>query len=170
MLQLFGLYLGATVYLNGTSLPTYPVVVASILSSTTFAVSDPSVVGGAYEYYNASAYTTAASSTVTQPVQSIFNESALNTAFTDMSSTPGNVTIATPSGAAAFSAGTSSITVTNPLVTLNSVILAVLQTADATMTGIRDVIPANGSFTINGNATATATTRVAFQAFNLLAS
>lgn len=108
-----GLYAGATVYLNGTSLATYTVVIASIVSSTQIAVYDPSIIGGAYSYYNASAYTTAASSSVTQPIQSIFNESpsttaGVNVAYGSLIANGGNgstVAIYTPTTTGVFEVG-----------------------------------------------------------------
>lgn len=74
----------------------------------------------------------------------------------------GAVTINKPSGTANIAAGASSVVVTNSLVTANSLVLAVLQFVDGTLTFIKAVVPAAGSFTITGNANATAQTKVAW--------
>jgi hypothetical protein len=85
---------------------------------------------------------------------------------TDSSATPGAATINKPSGQVAIAAGASSVVVTNNTVTTTSVVLCVLQTADATLNDLRTVIPAAGSFTITGNANATAAVKVGFIVFN----
>lgn len=85
---------------------------------------------------------------------------------TDSSGTPGNATINKPSGKVAFAIGASTITVTNSTVTAASIVLCQLQFSDATLTSIKCVIPASGSFVITGNATATAATKVGFVVFN----
>lgn len=85
---------------------------------------------------------------------------------TDASGTPGAATINKPSGKVAIALGVASVVVTNSLVTANSTILAVVQSADATLTFIKSVVPTTGSFTITGNAAATANCKVAFFVFN----
>lgn len=76
--------------------------------------------------------------------------------------TPGAVTTTMPGGACAIAAGQSSVVITNPTVTAQSSIYAVVAqaAADTTLTQIVRVVPAAGSFTIVGNANATATTVV----------
>lgn len=61
-------------------------------------------------------------------------------------------------GRAAFAAGASSVVVTNPNVTPQSKVDANINqaTADGTLTAIQRIVPANGSFTVYGNANATA--------------
>ena len=88
--------------------------------------------------------------------------SDLDFAGTDASGTPGAATINFPAGTVAIAIGAASVTVTNSLVTASSRVFAVLQFVDATLTTIRTVVPANGSFVITGNANATAATKVAF--------
>lgn len=86
---------------------------------------------------------------------------------TDTSATPGAVTINKPSGQVSIAAGASDVTVTNNLVTASSVVMAVMQQTDATLTYIMRVEPAAGSFTIYGNSAATgASVKVGFVVFN----
>ncbi len=65
-------------------------------------------------------------------------------------------------GSCAIGAGTSSVVITNQYVTISSFVMAVIAqaTADGTLTSIVRVVPANGSFTIFGNANATATVTI----------
>ncbi len=62
--------------------------------------------------------------------------------------------------------GAPSVVVTNSLVTATSIVTAALQFVDATLTEVLSVVPGAGSFTINGNANATAATKVAFTVTN----
>jgi hypothetical protein len=68
------------------------------------------------------------------------------------------------SGRAAIAAGQSSVVITNAGVTPGSVITASIAqgTADSTLTSIPRIVPAAGSFTLYGNANATAATVVAW--------
>lgn len=91
---------------------------------------------------------------------------AITADATDASGTPGAATINKPSGKVAIAIGASSVTVTNSLVTTSSIVLASLQFVDATLTQILSVVPGSGSFTITGNANATAATKVAFVVIN----
>lgn len=84
---------------------------------------------------------------------------------TDSSGTPGNATINTPRGRAAFAAAGSSVVITNSLVTATSTVLVQLGGADATLTTVR-VTAAAGSFTVTGNAAATGTTPFDFLVIN----
>lgn len=86
--------------------------------------------------------------------------------YTDSSGTPGNVTNNSPSGRAAFAAAAAAVTVTNAAVTATSVVICILVSADATLTQIKNVVPAAGSFTVNGNAAATAAATFMFIIFN----
>ena len=61
-------------------------------------------------------------------------------------------TIDQPSGRFSIATGASTATVTNNLVTANSIVICTLQTVDGGFTTIRSVVPAAGSFTITGNA------------------
>jgi hypothetical protein len=74
--------------------------------------------------------------------------------------TAGAVTTNATSGSVTIAAGASSVVVTNPLVTVQSVIFAVIAqaAADATLLRVERVVPAAGSFTIFGTANATANT------------
>ena len=66
------------------------------------------------------------------------------------------------SGTVAIAAGASSLVVTNPYVDASTVVEAFVSqaTADTTLTSVLRVVSAAGSFTIFGNANATATTLV----------
>lgn len=79
--------------------------------------------------------------------------------------TTGAATIHKPSGRVNFAAGASTLVVTNNLCTVDSLVFAVVQKADATAI-IKNVVAAAGSFTINLNAAATAETPVAFFIIN----
>lgn len=92
--------------------------------------------------------------------------SDLQATYTNSAATPGNVTNNSPRGKAAFAAAGSSVTVTSSLVTAASTVLCALETADATLTQILRATPTAGSFTVTGNAAATATTTFSFQVIN----
>ncbi len=79
--------------------------------------------------------------------------------------TTGAQTINKPVGSVNFASSATSITVTNSLVTANSVVMCTLQTNDATAR-IANVVPSSGSFTINLTAAATTETKVAFMVVN----
>jgi hypothetical protein len=87
---------------------------------------------------------------------------------TDASGTPGNATINKASGKVAIAGGggTSTVTVTNNLVTAASIVTATMQATDATCTSIKSVVPTAGSFTVTANANCTAATKVAFTVQN----
>lgn len=89
------------------------------------------------------------------------------TSFTDGSATPGDATINSLSGRNAFAIGASTVAVTNNKVTANSRIIVTLEFVDATLTFIRTAIPTAGSFTVTGNANATAATKFSWLVINL---
>ena len=76
--------------------------------------------------------------------------------------TTGAVSTTMPAGRVAIAAGSSSVVVTNPNVTTESKIFAVVAqaAADGTLLRVERIVPANGSFTIYGTANATATTTI----------
>lgn len=76
--------------------------------------------------------------------------------------TSGNVTTNANSGSVTVAAAAASLTVTNPNVTVQSIIFAVVAqaAADGTFLRVERVVPAAGSFTIYGTAAATAATIV----------
>jgi hypothetical protein len=82
---------------------------------------------------------------------------SLTVLSTDSSGTPGNATINTLSGRAAFAAAGTTVVVTNSTVAATSKVFVSLRAGDSTLTSVR-VTPAAGSFTVTGNAAATATT------------
>lgn len=84
----------------------------------------------------------------------------VNGGISDSTGSPGAATQNTRRGRVAIAIGSASVVVTNSLVTTSSVITATLQTVDATLTQLLTVVPGSGSFTITGNATATAATNV----------
>ena len=77
----------------------------------------------------------------------------------------GAKTISKTMGTVRFAAGATSLVVTNTLVTANSIIMATVITADATMFSV-SAAPGSGSFTLTANAAATAETGVAFVVLN----
>lgn len=79
--------------------------------------------------------------------------------------TTGNQTINKASGTVNFAASASSLTVTNSLVTANSIVFAVVRTNDSTAV-IKNVVSSSGSFVITLNAAATAETSVGFFVVN----
>lgn len=82
------------------------------------------------------------------------------TNFVDDSATTGNRTVNAVRGVSAFAAASAAITITNSFcVSTSTLVLAVLQTNDATAR-LANVVPAAGSFVINLTAAATATTKV----------
>ena len=76
---------------------------------------------------------------------------------TDTSGTPGNATINGAGGRAAFAAAASTCVITNSNITAASKVFVSLAGGDATLTSVR-VTPGAGTFTVTGNAAATATT------------
>lgn len=83
-----------------------------------------------------------------------------------ISPTIGAVVINKPAGSGNIAAAAASVVVTNPLVTANSLVLAWLMQTDATLTFIKSIIPGAGSFTITGNANATANCKFGFLVIN----
>lgn len=79
--------------------------------------------------------------------------------------TTGNRTINTPAGTVNFAAGATSLTVTNSLCTVNSIIYAVPRRDDANAT-VWSAVPANGSFVINLSGPPDAELSVGFIVFN----
>ncbi len=80
--------------------------------------------------------------------------------------TTGDRTIDKIAGTVNIAAGGSSVTVTDSTVTTSSIVFAVIRTADATLTSIKNVVPGSGSFVITGNAVATAETSIGFFVVN----
>lgn len=76
--------------------------------------------------------------------------------FADATGSPGAATQNTERGRVAIAIGASQVVVTNNRVTTTSVVTAVLQSEDTTLTQLLRVVCAAGSFTIVGNAAATA--------------
>lgn len=79
--------------------------------------------------------------------------------------TTGAQTINKSSGSVNFAAAASSLVVTNSLVSATSNVIATVQTNDGTLKSVQ-AVPGSGSFTLFGNAAATAETRVAFLVTN----
>ena len=75
-------------------------------------------------------------------------------------------------GKAAIAAGSSSVVITNALVTAGSKVVAYVAqaAADGTLLRVERVVPAAGSFTIYGTANATATTLIDWVVFNSIVS
>lgn len=84
--------------------------------------------------------------------------------------TSGAATANQNQGRASIAAAASSVVITNNLVNANSVLEAVIAqgSADGTLTSVVRVVPAAGSFTIFGNAAATAAVVVDWKLLNPL--
>jgi hypothetical protein len=76
----------------------------------------------------------------------------------------GAQTVSTAAGQVQFAAAATSLVVTNPSVTANSLIFCQVASNDATLKSVQAVAAA-GSFTITGVAAATATCLVNYQVF-----
>lgn len=84
------------------------------------------------------------------------------TVQTDTSGSPGAAThLSTKQGRAAIALGASSAVITNALVTTSSQIVVTLESADTTLKSIV-AIPGAGSFTVTGNANATAAAKFSY--------
>lgn len=79
--------------------------------------------------------------------------------------TTGAQTINKNAGSVNFAAAATSLVVTNSRVTANSIVVATVATADATMLSVT-AVPGSGSFTLTANAAATAETRVNWLVIN----
>lgn len=90
---------------------------------------------------------------------------SLTVVSTDSSGTPGNATNNNLSGRAAFAAAASTVVITNSLVTAASKVFVQINGNDATLK-YATVTAAAGSFTVTGNAAATATTVFDFLVVN----
>ena len=91
-----------------------------------------------------------------------YDATLLKVGYTDSTAVPGAATINKPAGRVKLSAGQTSLVVTNSLVAATSIIKLQLETADATLIRVIPV-PAAGSFTITGNAAATAAVTITFE-------
>ena len=87
--------------------------------------------------------------------------SALSLAYVQ-ATVAGNVTQNSPVGQVQIGAGTKAVTVTNSLVTANSIVIAQLQTVDATLLKVLTVVPTAGSFTVNCDVNATGTVKLCY--------
>jgi hypothetical protein len=107
-------------------------------------------------------------STGVATVAGLVNSAGLSlTSFLDDSATAGTRTVNTTRGInkLASAGAPTTLTINNSLVTATSLVLAVLQTADATAT-IKNIVPGSGSFVITFGAAATADTKVAWVVIN----
>ena len=91
----------------------------------------------------------------------------LSLASTDISGTPGNGTANSPIGRAAFAAAGTAVVVTNSFVAATSQIFVQVMGSDATLTSARVTSVGAGTFTVTGNAAATAATTFAFLVINI---
>lgn len=97
-----------------------------------------------------------------QPDVQFVAAGGLGTWGQDKSATPGNVTINHPSGKFAFDAAADTVTVTCDKCLATDIVQVTLEEDDDTLTSIQYVTPGDGSFTVVGNATATAATKANF--------
>lgn len=81
----------------------------------------------------------------------------------DLTSTPGNVSTELCAGRAAIAAGASSMTISLPFAKTADDVHVTLRDADTTLTRIRAKVTADGTITVAGNATATATVTFAWE-------
>lgn len=88
------------------------------------------------------------------------------TNYIDDSAVAGNRTVNRLRGKNAIAAAASSVVITNNLVTANSQVLCSLEQIDGTLTQILTVVPGAGSFTVTGNAAATADTKFSWVVMN----
>lgn len=86
-------------------------------------------------------------------------------AFGNSSASPGNATLNTPAGLSAIANGAAAVTITNNLVTANSLVFAILAETDGSIY-VKSVVPGAGSFVINISANATGDRTVAWIVFN----
>lgn len=89
----------------------------------------------------------------------------IHQSYLDSSASPGNVTNSNGRGRVAFAAAGTAVVVTNTLCAATSSVFVSLGGSDATLTSVR-CTPGAGSFTITGNAAATATTPCDFLVVN----
>lgn len=80
----------------------------------------------------------------------------------DSTGSPGAATCNQGAGRATIAASAASVVITNSLSKTTSIIHATLQTTDAVCTGIKSLVPSNGSFAITTNAVCTGNTNVAW--------
>jgi hypothetical protein len=83
-----------------------------------------------------------------------------------ISVTSGNQAINKPAGKFVIAAGASTLTLSNSLVSANSLVFCTLNTADATATFIKSVVISAGQFIITLNANATGNVTVSFLVIN----
>jgi hypothetical protein len=95
----------------------------------------------------------------------VVNNGKLLLPSTDSSGTPGAATINKPSGKSAIAAGASSVVITNSVVTAASEVIVTPLDLDATLTSYK-AVPAAGSFTVTGNANATAAWKFSWWVLN----
>lgn len=131
--------------------------------STTAAVDTNTTQIATTAYVVGNAYSKAASPTFTGTLtETGVTDNFLNRTITAIGTT-GNVTINKPAGTVNFAAGagTGGVTVTNSIVTVNSLIFPVVRTNDATCS-VKNIVASAGSFIIRMNANCTAATSIGF--------
>lgn len=123
-----------------------PAVVASSVAITGGAMSGVAITTGSIN-----------NTPIGASLRAAVSASSVSITATDSSGTPGNVTNNAANGRAAFAAAASSVVVTSTAVAAaDNVHVTLLGAADATLTSIVGVTVAAGSFTVTGNAAATA--------------
>lgn len=96
----------------------------------------------------------------------LFVRNGVRVAYADSSAAPGAAVINKPSGRAAIAVGAASVVITSDKCRATSMVSVSLETNDATLTSVKSVIPADGSFTVTGNAAATAAVKFSFNIIN----
>lgn len=108
--------------------------------------------------YNAAGFSTAAVLNTSTLSSSFLVQASLSASYADTSDTPGNATANTGSGRSAIALGASAVTITNSQCLSTSVVNVTFEDLDATATRLK-VVPADGSFVVTADATATAATK-----------
>ena len=160
---------GAIEYVVGAS----PVLTNQLYNPAAVAVTGGTIAGTPISGSTGSFTTLAASSTVSGvgfstylasppaiggTARAAVSATVLASTATDSTGTPGNVTNNSANGRAAFAAAGSSVVVTcSAVAATDTVQVTLLGAADTTLTAIAGVTVAAGSFTVTGNAAATAT-------------
>jgi hypothetical protein len=164
--QLVGQNVSAAKYTQtGTTGPGY----TSNVNAGQFAFFDTNINGGIASGANTMGLSVAGgtAATLTTSAVTLGTQQALGMAcYLDDSATPGNRTVNKARGKNAFAIAAASVVITNSFVTVDSQILCTLEFGDATLTQILRCIPAGGSFTVTGNANATAATKFSWTVIN----
>jgi hypothetical protein len=153
-------YLAALSAANAASLSLSGIPISGSSGSFTTLAASSTVSGVGFSNYMA------APPSIGTTTPGIVKTSNLQATYTDSSGTAGNATNNSPTGRAAFAAAATTCVITNSLVTATSKVFTQLEGSDTTLLYIKSAVPAAGSFTVTGNAAATAATKFSFIVVN----